>query len=873
MLEWVDPIAYKLLLLVAMTLSLHLMLISLSRPRRYASILFLALNASVALWCGAKLFLIFTPDLEHQLIYFRLMMVGISGAAPAFLCFIMNVERDRPAPGIIFFWIVPVISVVMSATNDIHHLFWIDLGPMTGPIITPSRGPWYWVVVAYSYSLILAGLVISLVKTLKHDTILHRWYGVVFLSALLPVGVSILFVFFFPESQMGDPTPITFAFTSLSLAFANRRLNPFDRIPFAKEALFDALREPILILSRQGIVVSANRAATEVFGEGSLEGARSPEPLDSLLGSVGEDGSSPRGWGMQGAAPIEIGGRLYQAALFPFEPRGFSRAESFLIIMLSDVDELERARRDLAEQRRRADAANKAKGDFLAAMSHELRTPLNAIIGLTDLAVRGKLEDTTREDLHIVLDAARRLLSLVNEILDLSKIEAGRVTLERVNFDPARQIERALASFRHLAAKKGLDLSIAVLPETPRAVLGDPLRFDQIVVNLIGNALKFTEAGFVRVRVGPASSMSPSRAPSPRNGSVGIAVSVEDSGIGIRREALAKVFEDFEQAEAGTARRFGGTGLGLGIARRLARLLGGEIMVESELGKGSIFSFDAYFEPGDPSRIEAEHPEPIAEAERSLSLLVAEDDDVNARVATRFLESAGHRWTRVASGKAALEALQRDRFDAILMDIEMPGMDGYETTRKIRAGEAGIEATRAAILAMTAHAGQDVRRKIDEAGMDGYIAKPVAFAELEAALARVESSSRASSIAEGAETGESAGKKSADLRVALGQLGGDAELLAEIAGIFVGEAPARRAALREAAASGDAEALRLAAHVIRSGAKVLCATALDAAALDVETAAGEGDLAAARARIDGLDREYARLLDELARLQGTALTF
>ncbi len=380
------------------------------------------------------------------------------------------------------------------------------------------------------------------------------------------------------------------------------------------------------------------------------------------------------------------------------------------------VEELARSQQKLLAMLEEAQQASRAKSEFLANMSHELRTPMNAILGMTELTLETPLTAEQRDSLSTVHAAAQSLLSIVNDILDFSKIEAGKLELEAVAFDLEREMGLTLKSFAALAAEKGLRLDWRLAPGTPTALVGDPVRLRQILTNLIGNAIKFTPQGAVWVEVQPRSLAEHDAL---------LAFSVCDTGIGIAEDQQQRIFEAFTQADSSSTRRYGGTGLGLAISARLASLMGGGITVESRPGQGSRFTLVVPFAralsqpeaPAQPAAVEG----PV----RPLSVLLAEDNEVNQRLVARALERRGHQVTVARNGLEALAALERNAFDLVLMDVQMPEMDGLEATRILRRRGVGIP-----VLALTAHALQSDHERCLQAGMDGYLSKPVAIATL-----------------------------------------------------------------------------------------------------------------------------------------------
>jgi PAS domain S-box-containing protein len=412
------------------------------------------------------------------------------------------------------------------------------------------------------------------------------------------------------------------------------------------------------------------------------------------------------------------------------------------IWLLYDITEQTNLNRDLEEARLAADASNRAKSEFIANMSHEIRTPLNGVLAMAQLMCRGDPRPDQREKLNVIRASSEDLLHVINDILDFSKIDAGKLDLECIDFDLEHELESALSSFAVLAERSQISLYLEVAPNARNMRRGDPVRLRQIVNNLVSNALKFTKTGSVRIRIMGQGC----------DGREGLTIAVADTGLGIPADKLELLFRKFTQLDASTTREFGGTGLGLAICKELASLMGGRVWAESELGVGSTFWAELKIPYVGPIKAKTEAgafddftgPDHNIEALAAIRILAAEDNPTNQLVLTTIMEAFGVDLTLVNNGREAVDAWAAADFDLVLMDVQMPVMDGVAATRLIRDGEAQTGRRRTPIIALSANAFRDQVNAYTRAGMDAHVPKPIDMNLLQSEIERLLSSATSS---------------------------------------------------------------------------------------------------------------------------------
>jgi PAS domain S-box-containing protein len=517
-----------------------------------------------------------------------------------------------------------------------------------------------------------------------------------------------------------------------------RHLDPSSVVPKRVRTAFDTLAEGVMVLDAQGRVVLANRALSDVLGE----------PSEALVGR----NAATLGWMNAVHVRVHPDDIVWTASLADGQTRhnvlmvlhssqgdrfafmvncspvpGADGRPAGVLVSLDNVTELEQKEVELRMARDDADAANRAKSDFLANMSHEIRTPMNAILGYTDILRRSQHapQDVARY-LDIVRTSGQHLLALINDILDLSKVEAGHLEVERITCEPDGVIREVVQALQVKADEKGLWLKLHLPQALPAQVLTDPARLRQIVTNLVGNALKFTAQGGVTLTV------RAQRSDVAGQGGM-LAIDVADTGIGIAPDKLAAIFEPFVQADASTSREFGGTGLGLAISRRFARVLGGDVLASSTLGQGSVFHITV--DAGPLDQVPWVEPEVLTAKNKALAsqasalsawrfpaatVLVVDDAPENRLLVRLVLEGTGLNVVEAEHGLAALNHVAAHGADLVLMDVQMPVMDGYTAARELRAR--GFVQP---VLALSANVMKGFEREIEAAGFTGWLTKPV----------------------------------------------------------------------------------------------------------------------------------------------------
>ena len=527
----------------------------------------------------------------------------------------------------------------------------------------------------------------------------------------------------------------------------------------------------------------------------------------------------------------------------------------------ADITEQKISREQLIEAKETAEAANRAKSEFLANMSHEIRTPISGIMGMTDMALMLNPSEEQRGCLSLIKTAANSLLGIINDLLDISKIEAGKMEMQEERFDLGSLLSSTVKTLGVQAEENGLELSYRIGPNVPPMLTGDCGKLSQVLRNLIGNALKFTERGEVKVEVERIEGEEKIVDSKPQ---VKLIFSVSDTGIGIPEAEQKSIFDAFKQIDSSPSKKYGGTGLGLAISKYIVEMLGGEIWLESEEGRGATFYFTAMFqEAGITPDALVEPTEATVQAPtdaRSLMILLAEDNPINRKFLTHWLEKTGHVVVAAENGRKALETFEKNSFDLVLMDIQMPEMDGIEATRIIRGSKSESVNASIPIIALTAYAMKGDRESFLEAGMNDYVSKPVIFEEL---LHAIDRAVRKEQRVRTSHPQVTAGIESIDMERFRARYKDNKGILDELVNDFRQALPEKIESLKHSLKANDLETASKIAHNLVGSVGLFLATKSVRFARELEEAARNGDAVKALSLLPKLDKELHVLIEIL----------
>jgi len=647
-------------------------------------------------------------------------------------------------------------------------------------------------------------------------------------------------------------------------------------------SLIEANLDPMITCDPGGVIMDVNKAAEEVFGRHRAELiGQHFKQFDANPDLAFESFQDTLVKGSITGFPATVrhaSGKITELSMNASLLRDQHGKIMGVLATGRDISKLKRIEEDLRRAKEGAEEASRAKGEFLANMSHEIRTPISGLLGMIELAKSAPGMDKCHEWLELGAKAGRLLLRIVNDILDYSQIEAGKLHLCVEAFAVQDLASEVMATISMLAREKGLELRVSIDPGVPARLYGDRGRLAQILLNLLGNAIKYTDTGSVRLHIAPAGP-GPGGSKTMPAPALELSFEVEDSGIGIARDKQEALFEPFSQVDSSSSKRFQGTGLGLSICKRLVDMMDGRIWVASEPGQGSVFTFTARLAeapnaPDTPATGETNAADGQTLAyPAGLDILLAEDDPINRKFIITLLQNAGHRVACAANGIGALALAGGTRFDLILMDIQMPSMGGDEAARRIREREASAPSgPRTPILALTAYALPEDRTRFLSLGIDACVTKPVDMSELFAAIARL-TGSRNKPAANQTPTADQAARalpaSGFDQTAVARRFAGRFDFWAELAGEFLEKSyPTHLAGLRTGLERGDLNAAGKAAHTLKGVSGTVCALLAEDLAGQAVAAAKQNDAASLRALLDQLEAEKTRLEASLAAAKG-----
>lgn len=661
--------------------------------------------------------------LKEKILFSKLTYLSIPFVSVVWFVFIirfLGIFKKLSGARLLVLWIIPLIVMVMAWTNEEHGLLWPSFTRATSDPVSRllyGTGPVKQLIIVYSYIFIFISTFIVFLRMLRAEGYVKKQYLALLISSIIPWVANILYITGNAPAGI-EITPISFTVMVAAILWSMSRNNLFDLMPVAYDMLFRNMSDSAFVLDVQNRLVEINNAAQQVLhmqreSIGSLPestGLKYPELIYSFL--TMEEGKTEFKMEEEGATP-----KWFDVSITHLTYKNGKNAGRLFV--LRDITERKRLMEEFVKAKEMAEAASKAKSEFLATMSHEIRTPLNAIIGFTELLKNTNMNVVQQEYVSNANVSGHALLGIINDILDFSKIEAGSLSLEYVKTDMHDLLYNCIDIIRFAADKKNLKVKLDVDPIMPRFALVDPIRVKQILTNLLSNAVKFTARGEVELKV---------RFDYYSEKEGKFTFSVRDTGVGIADNQKDKLFKAFSQADSSITRKFGGTGLGLIISDLIAREMGSKIHFMSKEGRGSTFFFDLVTEAedGDPMEISPKVTENESFITSGSKILLAEDVEMNLLMMQALLSTLVPESEVIVAinGKQAVEMTIEHRPDLILMDVQMPEMDGIEATRTIRSLE--NETIRdIPIIALTAGVLREEQEKCIHAGMNEIMTKPI----------------------------------------------------------------------------------------------------------------------------------------------------
>lgn len=803
------------------------------------------------------------PTVEAAIVAVKVQYMG-SLAVPISYCYFMfsYCYEKVPARILRILKIVDVFVLGLVFTCELHPLYYSRIDWLHTPAghgyLSLEYGPGYWLFMlcgtTIPYALTLYALIRECIK--QPDDAADRQYKLILGLSFLPVVVLCSYVM--KLTSVYDPTPLALGLVLSGVVILVWSRKVYDFSSLASGSLLDSMSDGVIAIDNHGRIVSYNPAAAGIFQNlnvravgrhiGELDGF----PQDMLGKDVREE--------------FCLDDRVYQGHVKQILDK-YGEKKGYVILIL-DVTETRNYIEEITRVREQAEQANIAKSAFLANVSHEIRTPMNAIIGLSDIIME---ESKGRRVYGYTCDikaSANNLLALINDILDLSKVEAGKMELASMEYHVKALVKEVLNMMDIVASQHGLMVESEFDTTIPCSYLGDESRIKQILVNLLNNALKFTKKGYVKISV--------SGIPGEAEGTERLIFRVEDTGCGIREEDLEKIFENFKQLDSRRSRSAEGTGLGLSITRHLAELMQGTVKVESVYGEGSVFTVEILQKIAD-ARPLSEVPEPEARQEEALEpftvkdykVMVVDDNLINRKVARSFLQTYGIEITEAESGMEAIELVHRTKFDIIFMDHMMPVMDGIEAVQKIR-NECGENGRLPIVIALTANAMEGVRENFLANGFQDFITKPLDRRAMHMVLLkwipedrRMAGGSWIDNLQVNNDILQRIMIEGIDTDEVAGHYAGSLEEYIELLKLYCLDGRRKLDVLQELWEEKDYEGYGIEVHALKSASANVGAMRLSSRAKELEKAVNRGDLEFVERRVSKLLAEYEEQLEHI----------
>ncbi|WP_207532433.1 histidine kinase N-terminal 7TM domain-containing protein [Desertivirga arenae] len=673
------------------------------------------LMLAAALWAFAYALELLQTDLARMTTIVQIEYLGIAFLPAFWMLFVLKFlskENYLKVPYISLLFLIPLLTVILVWTNEWHHLHYTKVYLEKQDhfnLFKFQTGPWYIVFTIYYYLVLLLSIVLLLKSKVTNDILLKKQKRFLVAGALVPWFFNMLYLLGVRPDNGIDLTPFAFMISSFCFTFALLKYQLFNILPIAREQIVEALQQGVLVIDQEERVIDFNPKMSSILAlDASTLSGRDVHQLLPHLESIDRISKETEITIDKGATS-----KTYALSISDlYDKKDRIRGK---ILLFNDVTERKETEIALLKAKEAAEQATVAKDQFLSTMSHEIRTPMNSILGFTHLLLQNNPREDQKEFLGIQRFSAENLLVLINDILDFSKIQSGKLQIEETPVDLNNLLQNIYATLKNAATEKGIDLVLTLPEESLPPVLADPVRLSQIFVNLVGNAIKFTEKG--RVEIIAETLIR-------EQDYTKILFQISDTGIGIAPDKIDQIFESFTQASADTTRKFGGSGLGLTITKQLLRLMKSDVSVSSTPGEGSVFSFQLELKnAADQQRQIIITAKPDEKLLAGKNVLIVDDNPMNVLLAKQFLKKWNIRFGVAKNGLEALNEVQATDYDLVLMDLQMPVMDGYTATVEIRR-LTDVKFRELPIIALSASALAEVQEKVFEAGMTDFLTKP-----------------------------------------------------------------------------------------------------------------------------------------------------